>query len=428
MTITIFISFLFLSLTYTQANAAIYWAAPSGSPTATCSTVAGNTDPGAYATIGRAANCAVTAGDSIYIKPGTYTGNNHRIKTDAETTGLASGTAQAYTTVMGVPGQAKPVINISNWFTTYRPPSHRNYIAIKNVIVNGDCVAQGRFCDSGAELYLNGSYFLVDGVEVSQSWNVSVASFGDTCSWNHHHIIRNSKFSYTGRDGMGYAIYANACDTIFEYNDISNARGGAIQIYADSPLSIDRAIIRHNTIRNMEVSTQSGFTGYCFGIAVDGANVQIHRNILDMSNCASANSGDGIGTGYGNSAGTAVITHNIVYKARSNAISLGIFTTGGVAGNLVKNNILLGMAGPAIMLYNGSTSNSSNNKTTGAITDCTVSTSDFSQKAGSTCIDAGAILEGGESYSGAAPDIGPFEAGIIEPSKKPSRPKGLRIR
>lgn len=407
-----FVIFAFLA-TSNDAFATIFWAAPNGSHTIACDSVSGNADPGTYATIGRAANCAVTAGDSIYIKPGTYTGGNHQIKTDAGTTGLASGTAQAYTTVTGVPGQAKPVINISNWFTTYRPPANRNYIAIRNLIVDGDCVAQGRACDSGAEIYLNGSYLIVDDVEIRNSWNVGVASFSSTadttaCSWNHHHTIRNSKFQSMGGDGNGYAIYANACDTVFEHNEVTSARGGAIQIYQDSPFSVDRPIIRYNYIHNMQISTQSGFIGYCFGIALDGANSQIHHNVLDMTGCASANSGDAIATGYGNTAGNVTINHNLIYGARSNGISLGVFTTGGTSGNSVKNNIILGSGGAPIMPYNGSTSTTTNNKTTGAITDCTVSTSNFTHKSNSTCIDAGSAIAN-ETYDGVAPDIGPFE-------------------
>lgn len=408
------LTFLILSFILSSAKATIFWAAPSGSSAANCISVSGDSDPGTYATIGRAANCATTAGDIIYIKPGTYTGNNHRIKTDSETAGLANGTAQAYTTVMGVPGQARPLINISNWFTTYRPPYHRNYIAIKNLIIDGDCVSQGRGCDSGAELYINGAYYLIEDVEIRNSWNVAVASFSNTtdttaCSWNHHHNIRNSKFQSTGRDGSGYAIYANACDTVFEHNEVANARSGAIQIYQDSPFSVDRAVIRYNYIHDMEVATQAGYAGLCFGIAVDGANVQIDHNIMDMSGCANANSGDAIGTGYGNTNGIATITHNLIYKPRSNGISVGIFTPGGVAGTVIKNNIILGAAGPAIRLYEGSTSIAANNKTAGALTDCTVSLTNFVQKANSSCIDAGAVISG-QSYNGPAPDIGPFEA------------------
>lgn len=407
-------SFLILTFIISSAEATIFWAAPNGNSSANCASVSGNSDPGIYTTIGRAANCAVTAGDIIYVKPGTYTGNNHRIKTDVETTGLANGTSQAYTTVMGVPGQAKPLINISNWFTTYRPPYHRNYIAIKNLIIDGDCVSQGRGCDSGAELYINGAYYLVEDVEIRNSWNVSVASFSNTtdttaCTWNHHHTIRNSKFQATGRDGGGYAIYSNACDTVFEHNEVTNARSGAIQIYQDSPFSVDRAVIRYNYIHDMEVATQPGFEGLCFGIAVDGANVQIDHNIMDMSGCANAKSGDAIGTGYGNTNGVATITHNLIYKPRSNGVSVGIFTPGGITGTVIKNNIILGSAGPAIMHYEGSTSIAANNKTTGALTDCTVSLTNFVQKANSSCIDAGTVTSD-QSYNGSAPDIGPFEA------------------
>jgi hypothetical protein len=137
-----------------RAEATIYWAAPDGSNTAACPAVSGTSDPGVYATIGRAANCATAPGDTVQVKGnrGAYFGNGHRIKTDEETIGFASGTSEAIrTTITGVPYEPRPIINVSNWFTTYAGSlsSRRDYIAIKDLIISGDCQAQGRYCDKG---------------------------------------------------------------------------------------------------------------------------------------------------------------------------------------------------------------------------------------------------------------------------------------
>jgi hypothetical protein len=227
-------------------------------------------------------------------------------------------------------------------------------------------------------------------------------------------------------DGNGYAIYATACDTTFENNEVVRARGGAIQIYVSGGHAVERPIIRNNYVHEMTVSSDPSYGSLCFGIAINGADARIDHNILDLSGCATAASGSGISTGYAHpTSGNSNIHHNIIYAARSASIQLGVFTSGGTTGNAVMNNILVeSLSGIAIELANDSQVTASHNKIAGALTDCTVSTTNFAHRAGSPCIDAGTPLAG-FAYNGSAPDQGPFETAA---APAPAAPTNLVIR
>ena len=66
---------LYLVMALGVAQAAKYWASPQGNNSASCTDIAGSSDPGRYGSLARAVACATQGGDVAMIKPGTYTSN-----------------------------------------------------------------------------------------------------------------------------------------------------------------------------------------------------------------------------------------------------------------------------------------------------------------------------------------------------------------
>jgi hypothetical protein len=391
------------------AHATYYWAGPSGDNAAACldiDSTAIETDPLSYGTINRAAVCATAAGDTIVVKAGTYTGVNNRIKTDSNCTGtcLASGTSvDNMTTIRGAPGEAIPVIRIGTGdMIAITPQFPRNWIKIQDLTFDG-------LGQSGADCTLNlaGQHIIVDTVTVKNSYNHNICGFGTTL---HSLTVRNSTLTGAGGggpegapgDGNGYSIYYNGDNLVFEHNVCGRNRGGCVHAFAEGTPNADNAIIRYNWITGVQTSTASE----CFGMVTDGTPSQIYGNILDGSSCS------GVGNSYGiwTIAGSASIYNNLIYEW--NGAGIQVTST---SGTVARNNILFGntsgISGAITSTHNACTAATtcgSSKITITALTDITVSTSDFRHKAGSLGINAGTTSIGTRACNGVC-DLGPFE-------------------
>jgi len=418
---TLLAAILLLCLT-PLADATVYWASPSGNNAATCANIDSanaTTDPLSYGTIGAAARCATSAGDVINIKGtlGTYTGFNHRIKTDdtticgASLTCLHSGSSESVRTIIqGVPGEPTPQINVEAWITIAgqtNASAHRQYITIQNLNVAGSGSATSGVCI----LEVEGQFITIDNLTLTNPSDHHICAFRGSLSIDHL-TIRNSRFSGQAGDGNGYAAYLNANDVIFEGNTVTNTRGEAtVQVIQSGAGQSDRPIIRSNYIEFFNVSTQANHFG-CGGIAVDGIDAQVYNNIL-VSGPACTNGA--INHGYSAIGPIRLIAVNNVIFGGAIGIQYGLFAT--TSGDIILNNHIVGTSTPIINQGGSSGATVSNNRTTGAITDCTVSTTDYHLKSGSNpCVDAGTTVAtvtidygGARRPQGSAYDIGPYE-------------------
>ena len=397
----------------------VYWASSTGSNVIACASIlstgtsaAPGSDPGSYGTIGRAAACATTAGDVVNIKAGTYTSSNDRITSGAMFTSGSSDSVR--TIIQGNPGGAVPQINVPNWFTTDESSgTHRNYFTIQDVSVSGSGGADGGGCEIGIE----GAYILVQRVTITNSYNMNICSFSGTSASanNHDHVVKNNSLQGAGSgDGCGYGLYSNASNVTFEHNEVFGGKCGGVQIYADD-FAVDNPIIRANYIHDIAKATQANVLNLCFGIAVNGANAKVYNNIVDGAGCAGGGAGDGISAGY-RTTNVLLAYNNIIVNWNGYGINHGLFAT--TSGSEAKNNIILSNTSGSIgnASANGSSITTATNKTTGSLTDCTVSTSDFTHKTGSSCLDVGTtVATVADDYIGTSrPQNGIYDQGPYE--------------
>lgn len=424
-------------------SATIYWAATTGSNTAACTNIdsvgtadAPGTDPGAYGTIGRAAECATAAGDIVNVKSGTYTSSQHRIDTafsggTVTAAGFKSGTSDSVRTyVQGNPSEAKPVIRGFRFYCTFKGAS-RNYITIRHIVLDEN--NGGGTCS--ATIGVEGQNVIITDVEIYNSLDMNIL-IGTSCissSCTHTEAsgarIINNILHHAGGDGTGYGVYTTQNNTTIERNDIYSFKGYAIHAYSDFG-SVNGSTIQYNYIHAASRATLvTGFTT-CSGIVVTGSSSLISRNIIDLSTCqadADASSA-GVLVGF-NSDASAAISHNTIYKSRGYGVRIGATPTG---AQTIYNNIMFGNVGTAVSIspsFTGSVAYTHNACESGALcatsgkvaiaalTDITASLSDFTHRAGSAGIDAGRDL--GEPTNG-LPDLGPFEVSTFSACIVPS--------
>ncbi len=307
---------------------------------------------------------------------------------------------------------------------------------------------QATFAPGGAStraLTLLRSYYTVEGfvfncTSTASGDNTACFSNNVTSGINNVWLIDNE--FYNSQGGGGYAG-GGSSGWIIEYNTIHD-NGWATDYHQSNGLyfpSLVNSIIRRNEFYHNEcVAIRFGNSSTTGGDSTD--NIAEYNYIHD--------NGDGFGGVEDcTSEGAAILlagsrnvarynliknqwrygllfysfsphveTDNSAYNNTVyNASFYCIDTRTNVFNSTAKNNHLAA-CGLGATRDTGTGTVYSNNRTTGTITDCTVSTSDFTQKAGSSCIDAG--VDVGLSYNGSAPDIGAFETFVFSSCEVPN--------
>lgn len=415
----IMLSLLLLS---SPVGATYYFASPSGGDSAVCTDI-DSTDiavrPSSYGTISRAAECATVAGDKVVVRGGlgTYTGATHQV--DLQTlasTALASGTSDTnMTEIMADPADAMPAIEVNGWYVSYTPvaTSVRHWIRISGL----DLSAGG---GTDNVIMLAGTHLLVEDNIIHNSQASCVFSRGD--AGDAYHTIRDNELYDCGIDGNGYGVYAGADDAIVENNNIHDTYGqGGQFLWAPKTGGARRSIFRYNYVHDVIKATISTVNG-CLGWAVSGGDIEIYGNVFDMTSCSSEPS---LSTGIsllGTNASNTKIHNNMFIGTSDEVIYVGPFGTS--TGATIYNNVMDFTAGVAIRTANSSTYTATYNAcrtadncatankiVITALTDITVSTSDFRHKATSLGLNAGTSVST-RTCVGAC-DLGPYEQPVM---------------
>lgn len=192
--------------------------------------------------------------------------------------------------------------------------------------------------------------------------------------------------------------------------------GGGVQLFPGplSAVSMDRNVISGNNscatsrIGGIIVATDST------GGAISG--VSITHNLIYGNGGGGGGGGIRLYATTNTQTGTAIYNNTIYGNLAGTGTGYGINIQAAPSGTLIKNNHIVGNATGQI-IDAGTGTVQANNRTTGTVTDCTVSTSNFTHKAASSCIDAGTNV--GLPYNGSAPDIGAFETFVFASCEVP---------
>jgi hypothetical protein len=346
---------------------------------------------------------ALVPGDTYRMRGGT-----HNIQLDFQL-GNKTGTAGAYITVESYPGETA--------ILKYSDASDNSYGAVK---------ARG-----------NRGYFIF------QDFKIDGANLGTRTGWslrdgNHHFIIR--RVEIYGQDSNG--LYIDASDVTVESVILHDARsdcvpgkrwygfylhdGARVTITAPHvynmpgggglvyPGPLSNVSLTDGDIHGNSTCTTTDVGGLVVGPDSTGGN---------FSNITIANTriyGNGPGGTGGNGGGIRFIrgtftftglkaNNNTIYNNQANSgTAYGMNIASGVTGE-AKNNLVVANETGQINDGSGGSMTLANNRATGTITDCTVSTSDFTLKSGTNpCVDGGTAVTT-RTCNGTC-DIGAYES------------------
>jgi parallel beta-helix repeat protein len=387
--------------TASPAWATRYWVSTSGSDANACSAIDGDADPGVYKlTPFSAQSCLTVAGDRLTIKGGVYTGTGARITT------FTGGTTGNHTIIEGDPSDAAGCGLTHTCTTIFRPASGTN----TNIAANVSHWTM-RKIDVDAVSYTTKIYPIVIGTPgpntdilfedvESHNGEASCIGHGYLASFVTYRRVHGHNCGVVGGH-EGHGSYLQGDDTVIEDSSFHDNSSHGTQCYS----SVIGETAARCTVRRSKFY-DNGDTG----LIIQGPDGVIYDNEVY------GNAGQN-GISIGSPSPRTKVYNNLVYNNGASGIVIR------QTGNEVKNNIVFGNGGTEIQLIApGTDAVLSNNAcavgdscgTTGkltiaALTDCTSSTSVFTLKASSSCIDVGTAVSTRGSPVGTT-DIGPYEA------------------
>lgn len=414
-----------LTINYLRAGTAYYVDTTLGSPCVGNYSISSRnctgSDGNAYTTI--AAGVAVlTPGDILYLRGGTY---SEQINLATPT--VKNGTAGFPITIGGYPGDSKPILNgVANDYGLVRAWNN-NYIIIQDLVLDGVNLT------GAGGIWAYGNHDITYQRLEIKNQNTS----GFYIDANASNITIKDNYIHDARTDCAvghrwYAIYVHTASNVqFINNFVENMPGGAGQLY---PGNVDNAVIKGNIFKNVGYCQTSNLGGFFIAPALGNTvtNTTIADNVFYHLGYAY-----GVGTGgYANaitidSRGTTsntLIANNTVYDLHRTigGQAYGILVrTNLESGLIIRNNLIAGTDDDAILNLSASATISHNACVTGkncgstgrvtlsAITDCTISTTDFRLKQGTNaCRDVGTTVASRSNPIG-APDIGAYEQGKV---------------
>lgn len=406
-----------------SANVTVGWTQASGQVTAIAAAISevsggggGNTyyvstndgdddDDGSEETPWETVRYAVsqlTAGDTLYLREGNYTGADDTIDSDLGTVPLGSPgseiTIAAYPgeTVIIKPPDGQSAIKLHGTGTQSTSPRYLIFQDFTIDMDNQTCPGFGSNCPAGISLNGAANNNVFERLEVKNNTGNGI-QFSNHNGDSPDNQVLDCWIHHISPD---YGMYIFTSGNIIDGNLIENCGRYGIHAYNNSGAKdVHDNIIRKNIIRH---NGQLG--GNYYGLVVAwGADNQVYDNLI-----------------YGNPGGILIYTdadNTLVANNTSYANTLlgGLeiqFTTG--TPTTVRNNIVFQNAGGDINDYDGTMTASNNLTTNPSFVD--VVNDDFHLAAGSDAIDTGTAvgavtddLDGIARPQGAAYDIGCYE-------------------
>jgi hypothetical protein len=392
-----------LSLLASPSWATVYWISPSGNDSNGCTSVdstSTSVDPGVYkASVASAYGCLTSGStDILHAKAGTYSVANSQLNSPSP---VKSGISNTQRLTIEGEGVGVTIFQRATWF--WGNVTHR-FVTFKDFSMDGQSTAAG-FMPG-----FNGcSDIIIQRVHIHH--NDGNHGLHGKCDLM---IVRDSELNNNGQTGTNqvHNIYDSGDDNTFINVYVHDAVGGyGIQCYGGNdgaPIQADRCKIHNSRVQN----NANG------GIVLDGNGSEVRRSLVTGNG-----SNGGIVCGYTEGASgciNALFDNNVVYNNSGHGIDIGKF--GGGTSSTARNKLVIANGGTEINVNGGVTGVTLSNNactagescgatgklTIAAITDCTVSTSDFTHKSGSSCINQGVAISG--LLANGLPDIGAFES------------------
>lgn len=336
------------------------------------------------------ANC-VAAGDTLYIRAGTYAeGMRNTIPIGSSTSARTIVTGYADEVAAIRPTSGQYVINLEG----------RGYITIQKLVLDGGGGATGHVIRINGDAATD---VVVQDNEITGAVNGSGVIVGGTA---HRYTIQRNWIHANGSSHFDHGGYLQSDFGIFTRNLVELNSGRGVQWYRGGQPAPNNATVTHNIFRNnCAHATAAGKVEVTLG----GRGHIFSNNIVSTTTGTCAVS---VQVAYGTAGpGDDLIMHNALYNTKSG-------TTKGIqlasANNVsIQNNIILGYT--TSVSSEGSTAGTTltTNLTTGIATDIwtSPSTGDFSLKSGSAAINAGTAI--GVASCGSAPDQGALETLVV---------------
>jgi hypothetical protein len=308
------------------AQAATYYVATTGSEANDCTAAQNSSTPKLRISSGVA--CATTAGDTVYVRAGTYTNTADRI--DSADYTVASGSSGNHITIRAYPSETVTIQPPDGKHAVRLTVGSPSYITIGYFILDG--INQTAVPASGgpALVYMSTAVHNViiewneikdnsaNGIEVS---NNNGAAYGNTIQSNTIH--GNGRLNETN---TGYGIYTTTGDTTIVGNVIYGNNGYGVHHNPSS--GGDNVVISGNTLYGNAVhgvNMGNGTTSTAILVA-RGANALVYNNLVYENQA-------GIVVYY-NSSGAGVYNNTVVNNTND-----GIWAQGYASTPTFRNNI-----------------------------------------------------------------------------------------
>lgn len=389
----------------TPAWAATYYVATTGSDAVSCATAQTITTP--KLTLVSAIAC-LTAGDELQVRAGTYT---QQIATvPSGTSWAAKVRIVAYTgeTVWITPTASVTADNVI-WLDC-----NCSYIEFDGINLDGTLAGAAGLWVSTNNL-LNPHHIRIQNATIIAGTQGSQAGVSFGAHQTIGSVGGNEAINLTIHGGgiagecgfacSSYGVYLAGPNNLVEGNTIYDVSGFGIQIYNGTGDPAINNVVRKNIIRDI---SRRGEVSQIGGMMISAASNQIYNNLI--YNIAVSGAGRGLET-FGGIADNNLLYNNTIY----NVAATGIHIDTGAAGTELKNNIIWGQGGTAIVNDGTGTVQTTNLITNPSFTNGPGG--DFTLALGSAALDTGTDLSGTftTDLTGAT-RVAPWDIGAYERS------------
>lgn len=389
--------FIFLLAVRVGTVPTTYYVSQSGNDSNSCATAASTTQANQKLTISAGVAC-LSAGDTLYIHTGTYTGTINSINSGATTVNGGTDFSTGVITIAAYPAETVTIaVGTGGGNAISLTSSTQKYIVFNRLILDGTGMgsfAGGFYAGAGVThiKFQNGEIKNAPG----QGANNTDTSVDIEILSSHVHHNGGNTTPHT------HGIYFSGTGNLVEGCEIDHNAGNGVVLYNVSPVP-DSNVIRKNFFHDNAVITENEVT-------IGGSNNQFYDNIVG-----------GSGGGYALYVGFSTPTNTLVYN-NTFVLSNGPQIASDATGTVFKNNIMrtTANAGAGSLTNGGSGTVQATNLTSSpTFTNGGGSylvAGDFTLVAGSAAIDTGTTINTVvDDYAGTArPQGGSYDIGAYE--------------